>query len=176
MSRFRPAGLLDWTFEIALVLKGIDGLLEVIGGALLLVVSTETLNAWLVALTQHELSADPHDVLFTHLLSGTGHLASSTQTFAALYLLSHGVVKLVLVVAVLKDQLWAYPWMIGFLLVFIGYQLYRMALHATTGLAVLTVFDALIVWLTLREYGKQRALGRPAPPPPGGSRAGASLS
>jgi len=28
MSRFRPTGLLDWTFAIALVLKGLDGVLE----------------------------------------------------------------------------------------------------------------------------------------------------
>ena len=158
MNRFRPSGLLDWTFEIALVFKGLDGLLEVFGGALLLLISKETLDSWLVALTQHELSEDPHDWLFTHLVTGANNLSGSSQTFAALYLLSHGVVKVVLVAAVLKDKLWAYPWMIGFLLVFIGYQLYRMAIDPTVVIALLTVFDAFIVWLTVREYGKQKSL------------------
>jgi uncharacterized membrane protein len=156
VSRFRRTGLLDWTFEVALIFKGLDGLLEILGGALLLAVSKETLDAWLVSLTQHELSEDPNDWLFTHLLSGANNLSGSSHTFAALYLLSHGVVKVVLVVAVLKDKLWAYPWMIGFLLVFIGYQLYRMAIDATIGIALLTAFDAFIVWLTLREYRQQR--------------------
>ena len=156
MKRFRPSGLLDWTFEIALIFKGIDGVLEVIGGIVLLAVSKETLEGWVQTLTEHELSQDPHDFLFTHLVASTHHLTGSGATFAGLYLLTHGIVKIVLVAAVLRDQLWAYPWMIGFLLVFIAYQVYLLVLHPTWGVGLLTVFDLFIVWLTWREYGKQR--------------------
>jgi uncharacterized membrane protein len=152
----RPSGWLDWTFAVALVLKGLDGVLEMVGGVLLLAVSRQTLLGWVVALTQHELSEDPHDFVFTHLLAGAQHLSGASQTFAAAYLLSHGVVKVVLVVAVLLDKLWAYPWMIAFLLAFIGYQVYRFVLHPTWGMALLTVFDAFIVWLTWREYQRHR--------------------
>jgi uncharacterized membrane protein len=72
--------------------------------------------------------------------------------FAAIYLLSHGVAKVVLVVAVLRDQTWAYPGMIGLLLAFIVYQVYRLALDPTVGLALLTLFDAFVVVLTWKEY------------------------
>lgn len=147
---------MDWTFEIALVLKGIDGLLELLGGALLLAVPRHTLEAWVVTLTQHELSEDPRDLISTHLLAGVHNLSSSSQAFAAWYLLAHGVVKVVLVVAVLRNRLWAYPWMIAFLVLFIGYQTYRLALGPTLGLALLTAFDVVVVWLTYREYGRQR--------------------
>ncbi len=157
MSRFRPAGWLDWTFEVALLFKGLDGVLEVLGGLFLLLVPKDTLVGWAAALTQHELSEDPKDFIATHLLASAHHLTGGTQTFAALYLLSHGIVKVVLVAAVLRDRLWAYPWMIGFLLVFIAYQAYRLALQPTTGLALLTAFDVFIVWLTWREYRKHRA-------------------
>ncbi len=115
MTRFRPSGPLDWTFEIALIFKGLDGLLEIIGGVLLLLISKAQLDSWVVTLTQHELSEDPNDFLATHLLSAEGNMSGGSQTFAALYLLSHGLVKVVLVGAVMKDRLWAYPWMIGFL-------------------------------------------------------------
>ena len=54
----------------------------------------------------------------------------------------------------------AYPWTIAFLGVFIGYQLYRLSLGPSVGLAALTVFDAGIAWLTYREYRKQLALAR----------------
>jgi uncharacterized membrane protein len=37
------------------------------------------------------------------------------------------------VAALLKNQLWAYPWMIGFLGVFIGYQLYRLRYSPRSG-------------------------------------------
>lgn len=72
--------------------------------------------------------------------------------FSAIYLLAHGIVKVVLVGAVLKNKLWAYPWMIVVLLVFIGYQLYQIALQASVGMIALTIFDAFIVALTWREY------------------------
>jgi len=164
VSRFRPRGLLDWVFEVALIFKGIDGLLEVLGGVILLAASKDTLNSWVATLTQHELSEDPHDFLANHLVAGAHHVSGTSQTFAALYLRSHGIVKVVLVLAVLRDKLWAYPWMIGFLLIFIAYQAYRLAIEPTAGVALLTAFDIFIVWLTYREYGKQRVLLRsPAP-------------
>jgi ABC-type nickel/cobalt efflux system permease component RcnA len=78
-------------------------------------------------------------------------------------------VKVVLVAALLKNQLWAYPWTIVFLGVFIVYQLYRLSLQPSVGLTALTIFDALIAWLTWREYRKQLAIARrkqgPAPSP-----------
>jgi uncharacterized membrane protein len=62
----------------------------------------------------------------------------------------------VLVTALLLNKLWAYPWMITVLILFIGYQLYRIALQPTVGMVALTVFDLVIVVLTWREYRQQR--------------------
>jgi uncharacterized membrane protein len=156
MGWFRSKDLLDRTFEIGIILKGLDGLLELIGGALLLAVSPATINQIVGILTQHELSEDPRDFIAAHLLRVSHGLIGSAIGFAAAYLLLHGIVKVVLVLALLRNKLWAYPWMMAFLVAFIGYQLYRIALHPTLGLSALTLFDALIVWLTWREYQKQR--------------------
>src|ERR1700737_942378 len=91
MSRLiKPrADLLDRTFEVSMVLKGLDGALEVIGGLLLLVVTPATIDRIVVALTQHELSQDSHDFLATHLLHYANGLTGSTVFLGALYLLSH---------------------------------------------------------------------------------------
>jgi uncharacterized membrane protein len=156
MSSSRRPDLLDRTFEVAITLKGLDGVLEVIGGLLLLVVTPSTINRVVAALTAHELSQDPHDFIANHLLNMAHGLTTSSVLFGSLYLLSHGLVKVVLVVALLKNRLWAYPWMIAFLLVFIVYQLYRIALFPTLGLTALTVFDLVVVWLTVREYQRHR--------------------
>jgi uncharacterized membrane protein len=158
MSWFRPRDLLDQTFEVGIILKGLDGLLEVIGGLLLLVVSPATIDRVVTSLTQHELSEDPHDVLATHLLRTAHGLTGSAVLFAAIYLLAHGLVKVILVAALLANQLWAYPWMIVFLGIFIVYQLYRILLRPSVGLTALTIFDAVIAWLTYCEYRKQLAL------------------
>jgi len=71
-------------------------------------------------------------------------------------------VKIVLVTALLRNQIWAYPWMILFLVVFIVYQVYRMTFAFSIGLLGLTIFDLAVVWLTYREYRKQQEL-RPKP-------------
>jgi uncharacterized membrane protein len=156
MTWFKPRGLLDTTFEVSIILKGLDGLLELVGGVLLLAVSPATINQLITRLTQHELDKDPHDVIATRLLHFGNGLTGSAVRFAAAYLLAHGIVKVVLVVALLRDKLWAYPWMIFTLIVFIGYQLYRIALVPSGWLVALTVFDAFVVWLTWREWQKQR--------------------
>jgi len=157
---------LDKTFKIGLVLKGLDGVLEVIGGLLLLFVSPNSIQHLVRALTAHELSEDPHDLVARYLLHTTAHLSHGTTLFGAIYLLSHGLSKIVLVALVLRDKLWAYPWLIALLLAFIAYQLYQItAVHFSAGLAALTVFDAFLVWLTWREYrakrGRQGGPGHP---------------
>jgi uncharacterized membrane protein len=157
MSRFRPHGVLDRTFEVSIILKGLDGVLEVVGGLLLLLVSPATISRLVTTLTQHERSEDPHDVVATHLLSAAHGLTHSAQLYGGLYLLSHGAVKIVLVTARLRNKLWAYPWLIAFLGIFVIYQLYRIALVPSVGLIALTVFDMFVMWLTWREYQKQKA-------------------
>ena len=160
MPWFRPRDLLDQTFEVGIILKGLDGVLEVIGGLLLLVVSPATIDRIVTNLTQHELSEDPHDVVATHLLRTAHGLTGPAVLFGAVYLLAHGLVKVILVTALLKNQLWAYPWTIAFLGIFIAYQLYRLSFQPSVWLTALTIFDAVIAWLTYREYRKQLVVGR----------------
>jgi uncharacterized membrane protein len=152
---------LDRTFKIGMVLKGADGVLEIAGGILLLFLTPASIQHFTRSITAHELSQDPHDLIANHLLHSANHLTSGSTLFGAVYLLSHGVSKVVLVALVLRDKLWAYPWMIALLLAFIVYQLYRITLvHFSAGLAALTVFDAFLVWLTWREYRAKRGARR----------------
>lgn len=162
LSRFEKLPLLDRVFDVSITLKGLDGALEVIGGVLLLFITPHRLNAIVVFLTQHELSEDPRDFLATHLLSYAQRYTASTALFLALYLLSHGIIKIILVVALLQQRLWAYPLAIVFLSVFIVYQIYRLALHVSLGLLALTLFDIFIVGLTVLEYRKHRRRGATA--------------
>jgi uncharacterized membrane protein len=154
---------LDTTFKIGLILKGLDGILEVAGGIVLLFLSPHAIEHIVRMLTAHELRQDPHDLVARYLLHTASHLTTRTTLFGAVYLLSHGAAKIVLVVLVLRDKLWAYPWLIGLLLAFIAYQLYQITVvHFSVGLTALTVFDAVLVWLTWREYQAKRARRHPA--------------
>jgi uncharacterized membrane protein len=155
---------LDRTFRISVALKGLDGVLEVIGGIVLLFIPPATLQAWVKSLTAHELAQDPHDFVARHLLHSASQLSHGTVLFGAVYLLTHGIAKIVLVVAVLREQLWAYPWMMALLGVFIIYQVYRLTYRVTIGLLLLTLFDAFVLVLTVLEYRRRRAASAPARP------------
>ncbi|CAI9411425.1 DUF2127 domain-containing protein [Aestuariimicrobium sp. T2.26MG-19.2B] len=150
--------LLDRTFRVSLLLKGLNGVLELVGGLALLLVGPGQLHAIATALTHRELMEDPGDFLANTLVRLASRLDLSAQLFAAIYLLVHGVVKVVLVLAVLRDRLWAYPWLIATLIAFIGYQTFELFRSFGWGLLLLTAFDIFIVVLTFREYGlhKQR--------------------
>jgi uncharacterized membrane protein len=153
---FTPKDWLDRIFEIGIIGKGLNGAAELVGGLLLLLVTPDRIRHFAAALTQGELSEDPHDFVARYLLHTANGLTGSAVIFGGLYLLVHGAVKVVLVIALLLNKLWAYPWMIIVLLIFIGYQVYRIALQPSAGLIVLTIFDAMIVALTWREYRRQR--------------------
>jgi len=148
---------LDSVFRVSVFLKGLDGALEIAGGLVLLFLSPHSLYAvtrWLVA---HDLAGSPHDLVARHLLHSASRLTTSTTLFGAAYLLVHGAAKVVLVVLVLRDKLWAYPWMIALLLAFIVYQVYRFGEDPGPALVVLTLFDAFVAWLTWREYRTKTA-------------------
>jgi uncharacterized membrane protein len=84
----------------------------------------------------------------------------ATQTFGAVYLLSHGVAKLVMVGGLWRHRRWAYPFALVFLIGFVVYQLYRMTFDFSVGLALLTVFDVFVIWLVWRDYQEHRPAGR----------------
>jgi uncharacterized membrane protein len=148
--------VLDTTFRVSLIVKLVDGILELVGGVLLLLISPQQIGDVVRFLTQHELAEDPNDFFANLLVHAAGSLSVSASLFGAIYLLLHGLVKVLLVSAVLSGRLWAYPWMIGFLVVFIGYQLYEMVVHFSVGLLLLTLFDIFIVVITVREYRLHR--------------------
>src|SRR6266404_2415578 len=95
-------------FKISILLKGLHALLELVGGLFLLFVSTGTIARILTWLTRNELIEDPHDITARFLLHAGQQLLSGKQ-FASLYLLSHGAIKIGLVIGLLKNRLWAYP-------------------------------------------------------------------
>jgi len=153
--------LLDRTFFVSLIVKLADGVLELIGGAVLLVMTPGQIQTAVAAVTRGELAEDPNDLVANLLVRYAGQLNVSLTFFGAWYLLAHGVVKVLLVAAVLRDHLWAYPWLIGFLVAFIGFQGYELVVHYSWGLLLLTLFDVFIVYLTVREYRRHKARRAP---------------
>jgi uncharacterized membrane protein len=144
-------------FEIGLVLKGIHSVLELIGGILLLTVSRRHMLHIANVLTQEDLLRDRNDRIADYVVKVAHDLSTSAKTFAAIYLLSHGLIKLVLIIEILRKRYWAYPAFILALAALITYQSYKLLHGLSIGLAVLTVMDAVVLVLTWHEYRVVRA-------------------
>ncbi len=158
MALFKATNKLDKVFEVSIILKALDGLLETIGGLVLLAVDPAKVTHWATKITQHELSSDPHDFVATHILRSAQHFATGGKIFAAVYLLVHGLSKIILVIEILRERLWAYKGMIILLGLFIVYQVYRLLYEPAIWLVVLTIFDGFVIYLTIREEKRQRRI------------------
>jgi uncharacterized membrane protein len=139
-------------FQISVLLKGAHAAIECAGGLALALVGTDTIARYVGMLTQEELIEDPNDFIATHLLAFAQGFSVETKHFYAFYLLSHGLVKLLLVIGLLKGKLWSYPASLVVLGLFIFYQLYRFSYTHGFGLIALTVFDVLVMGLIWHEY------------------------
>ena len=155
-------GFLKASFRTGITLKGIDGLLEAVGGVLLWFIKPEQLSSTLQEIFEHELLRDPHDFLARHLLHSSEKIAQSDPMFASIFLLSHGLVKALLAALLWMNKLWAYPLAMVIFTAFGFFGIFRFMHTHSTLLIVIAVFDLLIVWLTWEEYGvekKKRAEG-----------------
>ena len=139
-------------FQIGIFFKGLDGVAELIGALLLFVIPPSAISQWVAIVTQHELSEDRHDFIASHLRHMVEQLSPDTQFFAAMYLLVHGVVKVLLVWALFRRKLWAYPAAIVIFSAFGVYQMYRYFLSPSFAMIALTVLDVIVIVLTWIEY------------------------
>lgn len=158
MGWYHPTSLLDKIFEGGIIIKGITGALEFIGGLLLLFVSPAQVHEFISLVTQRELLEDPNDRVANLLLQATSHFTAGGQLFGIAYLWIHAIIKLIAVIGILKNQLWAYPFSLITLGLLMIYQVYSILfVRLSTGMILLTVFDVFILWLIWREYGKVKA-------------------
>ncbi len=84
-------------FEIGLAIKGAFAVMEVLSGIAMYFVTQRFVLNLIGAITQHELAEHRRDVIANYLLHAAQSFSVSTQHFTAIYLLSHGIIKLWLI-------------------------------------------------------------------------------
>jgi uncharacterized membrane protein len=151
------AHLRDLFFRTSVILKGLDGAIEIIGALVLWAMSPGRIIHLVYLLTQQEINKDPHDLIATHLRHAAANFTFATEHFMSFYLFGHGIVKLLLVVALLKRQVWAFPTAIAIFSGLVIYQIYRFTLTHSIGLFVLTVIDLVVIWFVWLEYRSMQA-------------------
>ena len=125
-------------FVVSVLAKGVHALIEIAGGLALYLFSSDAIGRWVDHIDRNEWLAR--------------HFPLSEQHFFAFYLLSHGLVKAVLVLGLLREKLWAYPASFAVFSAFIAYQLYRYSFTHDIALIALSIFDLFVIYLAVHEY------------------------
>ena len=141
-------------FDVGVVFKGAEGFLEIVAGAWF-AFDPSVLPTLIFRLTAKELLHDPDDRIASFLRDMAEHLGTGRHTFAVVYLVAHGVVKVVLAAGLLTHRRWAFPFALVTLIAFAVYQLYRFTHTHSIALPVLAALDLAIAWLVWRE-GRMR--------------------
>ncbi len=136
-------------FEIGVLLKGANAVLEIVLGGLLLFFNVGDIVR---AFAENELLDDPGDFFATHVYGFASHFSTQAEFYTALYLLSHGIIKVFLVAGLLRNKLWAYPASLAVLALFVAYQSIKFLSTHSIALALLTIFDLALMWLVWHEY------------------------
>lgn len=152
METPRETRVLDRLFYLALTVKAIDGVIGSLAGIFLGVLPQATLTHWLFLLMRYESGREASDFIMRHLRQISYQLTGHHRFLVVLYLLAHGLSKVLLSAAVLQGRRWAYPWAIGFIGVFMVYSLYRITLTHSHLLAVLFLIDGATIYLIRREW------------------------
>ncbi|SDY43094.1 Uncharacterized membrane protein [Amycolatopsis xylanica] len=147
-------------FRVAIALKGLDGAAQLLGALVLAVIPASVVTGFAHAVITRDLLGDPRGTLARHLQAAAdGFADGGTKTFAIVYLLAHGLIKLVLVWALARKIVRAYPVAAIVLGAFVVYEVLRAVHTHSIALPVFAALDLLIIVLVLREYRELRAAG-----------------
>lgn len=141
-----------WLFDIGLILKCINGGIEILGGLLVILVPRTLIVKIVTAVTGGELASDPNDTIAMYLRTLAHSFAVHTHYFIALYLVLHGTIKIILVIGIFSGKRIAYPIFIVVLGIFGAYEAYRGIAYHEVLLQFLAVFDIALLALTSYEY------------------------
>jgi len=99
-----------------------------------------------------ELTENPRDFIWEYIARGFQGFSATPRLVWAFIFLSHGIVKIFLLTGLWRNKSWAYPASIIAFSFFIIYQLYQMIFTPSILLAFITILDAIVVLLVIREY------------------------
>lgn len=151
-SKFPPERYIRTFFRVSLWFKAVFASTEIVGGMIAFFVTRQFLVQVANVITQGELREDPGDILANYLRHAVLGFSVSSRHFTAVYLLTHGVIKLWLVVGLLRIRLWYYPTALVVFSLFVVYQIYRFSYTHSLMLLFITAVDLVVIGLTWHEY------------------------
>lgn len=154
--RKRKDDIIHFTFDIGLLLKAIEAFLEIAAGIALIFITPTVMKNMASFIEEYIINAPMAETLAKFVFS----YSIDVQRFIVFYMLSHGIVKMVVIIMLWRQKLWAYPISVAMFSFFIVYQLYHYETIHSSILILLTVLDIIMIVLTILEYKRLKTEGK----------------
>ena len=157
LARKQDKSFVHRAFWWSLFIKGLDGLLQFLGGIAVLLVPPGTLGNtyryWTRFLFAHPHAGNPE----ANFIRDAAHsFGMGVPLLVAIYLLVNGTIKLLLVYGLLRERLWVFPAaFVGFGL-FFSLEVYRLFVHFYWGILILMCISIFVITMVALEYRKVR--------------------
>lgn len=148
--------LTDKLFRVAVLLKGLDGVVQLLGGVLLLFLPPAAITRLAHAVVARDLLGPPSGALAGHFEVAVEHFAGGGRTFLTAFLIAHGVIKIGLVVGMWCEILPMYPVSMVALGLFVVFEVVRAVQSGSLLLPLFAALDVAIIVLVYREYRELR--------------------
>lgn len=149
---------LNLIFYISLAVKAIDGVVEVLAGAIVWLWGVAALQSLAVMLTRHELLEDKNDLLANLILKIASGVSVDAKYFLIIFFLSHGIAKIILAALLFKNKIWAYPLAIILFGAAVVNQIFRLVAVFSWLVFVITLIDIFVIIVVWKKYNDVKKL------------------
>jgi uncharacterized membrane protein len=139
-------------FKISIIFKAIGSVAEMLAGLSIALIPGPAVLRAALFISQGDSDGDVNDFLARGVLGVAHWLSISNAWFIGAYLFLRGLVQLMLVLALLKNKLWAYPALLIVMGILICTQVYDLYLSHSIPTGLLTIFDLVTMYLIWHEY------------------------
>jgi uncharacterized membrane protein len=151
-------------FRLSILLKALGSIGEMITGIAIAFIPGSFVLSVASAFTKGSTGTDLDDMI-AHALVHFAHSFAANETLNLLlggYLFVRGFVQFLIVIALYKNKLWAYPALIIVLIIIIATQAYAIYVSHSITASVVTIIDIITIYLVWHEYHIARAVRKTA--------------
>jgi uncharacterized membrane protein len=151
--------VLQILFNISIVLKGVDGLIELIGGVLFAILEKEVILKLIIDFLSYDLFKIPNKTVLELATTVSHDLDTSIRNFIIAVLIGNGFIKIAFAIGLLLRKMFIFPISIIFLIGLLIYQIIQTFYTPSLYLIFFNLFDfavIVVIWLQYIHLKKSK--------------------
>lgn len=144
--------MLQTLFSASIIIKCIDGLIELAGGLSFIILDTDTIVEMWSRLLHYNLF-HIHNVEILKLVTAASNaLTTNVKVFISTILICNGFAKVTMAVPLFFRKLYAFPISLIFLVILLIYSIVQTFYTPSIYLTLFNIFDAAVILVIWLEY------------------------